>query len=479
MPTTYSLRLRYALPATGELSGTWGSTVNASITNLLDETIDAVSSIAMANVNQTLTIPDGTSSPNRARTLNATGAHTAIRTLTVPSGNGTFRVINSTTGGFNVAVKTPSSGSIQIEPGFEGYFISQGASLTLSNPRFASLLATTATIASLSASFSDGTEAVSSVNFTSDLDTGMYRIGANSIGFSTGAVQCFSLTSALASFSSNVTVSRTGAAVSLTSAAASNRSIRGQTGGVDRWAAFLGNATAESGSSAGSNFTILRYDDAGASLGTAMIIDRATGDVAINNTITASGVRLNVVHLAGEALLNPTTIRATNINNSSGASSEIAFAVGASATLRARVRAEREAATVNGRLVLSSALAGAAVDVLTLNSDGSADFVGDCAAVTFTTISDLRKKESVQPFDLGLDAILSLSPSTFVFKADPQKRRHVGLIAQDVQKTDLGEHAVHIGPDGTLSLEPNVVIYALVNAVKELQAEIRRMKGYP
>jgi hypothetical protein len=44
-----------------------------------------------------------------------------------------------------------------------------------------------------------------------------------------------------------------------------------------RWTIDLGDNTAESGSNAGSNFSIFRYSDAGASLGSALTINRATG----------------------------------------------------------------------------------------------------------------------------------------------------------------------------------------------------------
>lgn len=64
--------------------------------------------------------------------------------------------------------------------------------------------------------------------------------------------------------------------------------IFGQTNSVLRWAMEIGSATAESGSNAGSNFNINRYSDAGASLGTALAINRATGDVTVNGSFTAS-----------------------------------------------------------------------------------------------------------------------------------------------------------------------------------------------
>lgn len=54
-----------------------------------------------------------------------------------------------------------------------------------------------------------------------------------------------------------------------------------ETAGVARWV-IRKNSTAESGSNAGSNFEIIRRDDAGALLSTPIAIDRATGYTAID-----------------------------------------------------------------------------------------------------------------------------------------------------------------------------------------------------
>ncbi|MBP7252275.1 MAG: hypothetical protein KBA75_02175, partial [Alphaproteobacteria bacterium] len=66
-----------------------------------------------------------------------------------------------------------------------------------------------------------------------------------------------------------------------------DRFLNFTTTGTNRWA--LGaDSTAESGGNAGSNFVIRNYDDAGALLGTPFSVDRATGNVTINGTVTAT-----------------------------------------------------------------------------------------------------------------------------------------------------------------------------------------------
>lgn len=60
----------------------------------------------------------------------------------------------------------------------------------------------------------------------------------------------------------------------------------GETGGLGRWAVDLGDATAESGSNAGSNFLIKRYDDSGVFIADAFAIRRNTGACLIYGEIT-------------------------------------------------------------------------------------------------------------------------------------------------------------------------------------------------
>jgi hypothetical protein len=74
MATSYSTNLALALPATGELSGTWGTTVNSNITNMLDEALGYQAYTATGGAD-TITIPDGTTGVARSIyiQLNGTG----------------------------------------------------------------------------------------------------------------------------------------------------------------------------------------------------------------------------------------------------------------------------------------------------------------------------------------------------------------------------------------------------------------------
>jgi hypothetical protein len=114
MPTSYTSLLGLALPVTGELSGTWGDTVNNYITSYVDASVAGTQTIS-TDGNVTLTVTNGTSLGSTSAQymiLNCTGARTAARTITVPASSRHYIVINGTTGGFavNVVGAGPTTG---------------------------------------------------------------------------------------------------------------------------------------------------------------------------------------------------------------------------------------------------------------------------------------------------------------------------------------------------------------------------------
>jgi len=103
MTTAATSLLGLALPVTGELSGTWGDTVNNSITSLLDS---AVAGTTTLSTDADVTLTTTTLAANQARQaiLLCSGARTAIRTITAPAQSKIYTVINSTTGGYAVKI---------------------------------------------------------------------------------------------------------------------------------------------------------------------------------------------------------------------------------------------------------------------------------------------------------------------------------------------------------------------------------------
>ena len=91
MTTAYTSLLGLALPVTGELSGTWGDTVNNSITSLLDSAIAGTTTLS---ADTTLTTTTGASNQARQAILLCTG-HSANITITAPAQSKIYTVINA------------------------------------------------------------------------------------------------------------------------------------------------------------------------------------------------------------------------------------------------------------------------------------------------------------------------------------------------------------------------------------------------
>lgn len=95
MPTSYTSLLGFALPATGELAGTWGTTVNNSITQLTEDSIAAAATASVASGDWTLTTTGGgVSNQARCAILIPTGSPGVSRNIIAPSQSKAYVVIN-------------------------------------------------------------------------------------------------------------------------------------------------------------------------------------------------------------------------------------------------------------------------------------------------------------------------------------------------------------------------------------------------
>ena len=118
MTSTYSANLGIELMATGDQSGSWGTTTNTNLGTLLEQAIVGYTSQAVTDgADTTIAITNGASSVGRNYSINLTGALTAARNVIVPAVNKTYVFINSTTGGFAVTVKVSGQTGVIIANG--------------------------------------------------------------------------------------------------------------------------------------------------------------------------------------------------------------------------------------------------------------------------------------------------------------------------------------------------------------------------
>lgn len=87
MPSTYTANSGIELPANGEQSSTWGSTVNDNM-NIIDRLTNGVGSITLSGTTHTLTTSDGTVSDGHYKVLVLGGSPSGTNTVTVSPNNG-------------------------------------------------------------------------------------------------------------------------------------------------------------------------------------------------------------------------------------------------------------------------------------------------------------------------------------------------------------------------------------------------------
>ena len=108
--TNFSPLLGFALPTTGDLSGTWGTTVNDSITGLIDSAVAGTTTLS-ANADVTLTTTNGAANQARNAVILWTASNGATtRNITAPAQSKAYVVINAGTGSIVVRGSGPTAG---------------------------------------------------------------------------------------------------------------------------------------------------------------------------------------------------------------------------------------------------------------------------------------------------------------------------------------------------------------------------------
>ena len=111
-------------------------------------------------------------------------------------------------------------------------------------------------------------------------------------------------------------------------------------------------------------------------------------------------------------------------------------------------------------------------------SDGDFHADGDVVAFSTTVSSDRKLKENIQVVPNALDKVEALNGVTFDWKRDGTPS--AGVIAQEVQEV-LPEAVKEVTPlkggDSHLSVNYHALTSILIEAIKELKAEVEQLKG--
>lgn len=93
-----------------------------------------------------------------------------------------------------------------------------------------------------------------------------------------------------------------------------------------------------------------------------------------------------------------------------------------------------------------------------------------------TGSSDIRLKDDIQPLLNSLQKVLQLQGVSFRWKTDPQKRKAIGLVAQDLEKV-FPELVFTNENDGYKGINYAELTAVLIEAIKELKTEVECLKA--
>lgn len=133
MPSSYTTSLRLVLPVTGELSGTWGDTVNNGLTQLVEAAVAGTATVAMSDANYTLTTANGATDEARQMVIKLTGALTATRNVTCPSVSKLYLVSNQTTGSQSIVFKTSAGSGVTVVNGARALLYCDGTDVVVAD----------------------------------------------------------------------------------------------------------------------------------------------------------------------------------------------------------------------------------------------------------------------------------------------------------------------------------------------------------
>lgn len=519
MATAYTSLLGLALPVTGELSGTWGNTVNTEITSLLDSAISGTTTIS-ADADITLTTTTGAANESREAIILWTAGGTTTRNITAPAQSKTYVVINSSSSTQSIVLRGagPTTG-VTIIKGEAAVCAWNGTDFIKVSNTSGPGTFTDLTVTGV-ASFADGTVALPSITNTGDTNTGIFFPAADTIAFAEGGVEAMRIDS-----SGNVGIGGTptqkldvsggaGAAVSLVRAAA----------GQNAFFSVAGNGNA---------FLSTSFDLVQDSANLAQIAQRANAPLAFstNNTervridssgnvgigtsspaskLSVGGNTPNAATIAGVAAAAGRSLALSDNTNSSlfvihptGLPVTFATDVGGSIAFATNGTVEAiridsgqnllintTAAFDNGKTNIafdSGSNVGITLKQTNANNSGTflnfaqsgttiGNITGNATNAAYNTSSDYRLKEDIAPMTGALAKVAALKPVTYKWKINGSDGE--GFIAHELaevcpQAVTGAKDAVDAdGKPVYQGIDVSFLVATLTAAIQEQQALI-------
>jgi endosialidase-like protein len=256
-----------------------------------------------------------------------------------------------------------------------------------------------------------------------------------------------------------------GSGINIEAPSGSFRSIFGTVGAVDRWRLSLGNGTAETGGSVGSDFALTRYGDAGVLQDSPLFIFRSSGQILISIAPNTPGT--------GQTAWNAPAGTARGMVGTTAGSPRWGLILASS---------DAESGANAGSTFQLNRFSDAGASLGNVMSAARATGVVTFAAAIVNGPSDRTLKENIEPLTGALDKVLALQGKSFNMIGD--NHRQIGLIAQDVEPIvpeviqlfstfdpDTGQ------PEAKMALDYPKFTALLIEAIKTLAARIEALEG--
>jgi|TARA_R110002096_G_scaffold95066_1_gene213407 hypothetical protein len=446
MASSYS-DLKIELIATGEQSGSWGTTTNTNLGTALEEAIVGTVDVAFSSGAVTLSLSNSNATQSaRHLRLNLTGTSGGAQNLIVPAIQKNYLVHNGTAN--TITVKTPSGTGIGVPSGKTMWVYNNGTNVV------------------------DAVTAVSSLQSDGGVTVDNITIDGTEIDLSSGNL--------LIDVAGDLTLDADGGNISFDDA------------GTEIGRINMDSSNLTLRSTVSDKDVVIQGNDGGANISALTLDMSAAGAATFNSSVTATAVTAN-----GGVTVDNITIDGTEIDLSSGDltldvagdiildadGAQIRFKDAGTERFTFNLDATPELDVAGGTFTIHNTTSDA--DILLVGNDGGSAVtaltldMSAAGAATFnndvTAFSDERLKDNIETIPDALDKVCQMRGVTFN-RTDFNGEKQMGVIAQEVEKVIPEVVREDDSEDKIKSVAYGNMVGVLIEAIKDLKAEVDELK---
>ena len=433
MASSYS-DLKIELINTGEQSGSWGTTTNTNLGTAIEEAIVGTVDVAFSSGQVTLTLSNSNATQSaRHLRLNLTGTSGGAQNLVVPAIQKNYLVNNGTAD--TITVKTPSGSGIGVPSGKTMWVYNNGSNVV------------------------DAVTAVTSLQSDGGVTVDNITIDGTQIDLSSGDL--------LIDVAGDINLDADGGDISFEDAGTEVGRINMDSSNLTLRSAVSDKDVIIQGNDGGSNITALTLDmsEAGAASFNSTVTANA-GVIVDNITIDGTEIDLSsgdlTIDVAGDIILDADG-GDVKINDGGVAIAELT---------NSSTDFVIKSVTSDKDMIFKGNDGGSAITALTLDMSaaGAATFNNDV-----TAFSDERLKENIETIPDALSKVCQMRGVTFN-RTDFDGEKQMGVIAQEVEKIIPEVVKEDDSEDKIKSVAYGNMVGVLIEAIKDLKAEVDELK---